>query len=299
MESLISQHWHLAWMAAALFLIAYLGSPRHGGRMAFRRVRSLLRQSLDKRRYTQLHDLLLPTGGGTERADHLVVSRFGVFIIVSEHRPGVLAGGESQEHWKQTRFGRTRRWPNPLHRAKLQMEYLQRILGLPRKYFHALVAVTGQEKPVKGLPDQVLPVNRLLPFIRSRNEQLLTPEQADRLVKLVHENVLPRPRGFSRTAVAQILLALAVGAGVYFVYGDELRALATNLDERVERLAAPERFDETGERKSEQALFEDSLICASSPDTGRCACYEKSGEKADIEDARCLELAQRGSILKQ
>lgn len=299
MEAAIPQYLHLAWMAAALFLIFYLGSPRHGGRMAYTRVRRLLRQSLDARRYTQFHDLLLPTGGGTERADHVVVSRFGIFIIVSEHRPGVISGGESQELWKQTRLGRNRRWPNPLYRAKLQMEDLQRVLGIPRKCFHLVVAVSGQDKPLKKVPERVLPMNRLLPFIRSKSDQLLTPEQSDRAVKALAESTVRPQRRISRTVMVQLALGLAVCIGVYIVFGDALRTVAADFDQWAERKASPEHFDEQGRRKSQQELFEDSLICAYSQDTGRCACYGEDGEPVELEFERCRDLAERGSVLKQ
>lgn len=299
MEFEFSQHWHLAWMIPAVMLIAYMGSPRHGGRMAFRRVKSVLEQSLDRRRFTQFHGIIVPTGGGTEALDHVLVSRHGVFVIVSEHRPGSLKGGESQERWTQKRFGRVRRWPNPLYRAKLQMETLQKILAIPRDRFHLVVALSGQDKVPADLPRQVLAVDRLVPFLESQAEQRLTPEQADRAVKALGESRLGAAKTMSRTAIARLALAVAVIVGIWFVYGDELCAFFSDFNENVERLAAPERFDETGQRKSEQQLFEESLICAYSADTMRCACYRDSGEKVDIEFERCRELAERGSVLTQ
>lgn len=286
-------------MLAAIFAIAYLGSPRHGGRMAHTRVRRLLRRSLDKARYTQFHDLVLPTGGGTARADHIVVSRFGIFVIASERRPGALAGGESQELWQQRRFGRLTRFPNPLYRAKLQMEYLQRILGIPRKYFQLVVAIDGQERISDKLPGRVVTVDRLMPWIRAQTDQLMSSEQADYVVKVINDQALEGRRGISRTAVAQMVLAAAVAVGVFVVYGDELRSLADHFDERVERLAAPERFDAQGQRKSEREIYEESLTCAWSADTGRCACYEPDGDKVEMALDACRALAERGSILKQ
>lgn len=299
MDTAFSQHWHLAWIIPALFLIAYLGSPRHGGRMAYRRVKRLLEQSLDRRRFTQFHGIVLPTGGGTEALDHVLVSRHGIFVIVSEHRPGSLSGGESQEVWKQKRFARTQRWPNPLYRAKLQMETLQRILGIPRDRFRLVVVLSGQDKVSKDLPRQVLAVDRLVPFLESKVEKPLTPEQADKVAEMLRENRLGARKSLSRTAVARLVLAVAVIGGIWFVYGDDMRAFFSNFDENVERLAAPERFDEHGQRKSEEQLFEESLICAFSADTMRCSCYQEGGEKVAIEFERCRELAERGSVLKQ
>ena len=299
MDTTFSQHWHLAWILPALFLIAYLGSPRHGGRMAYRRVKRLLEHSLDRRRFTQFHGMVLPTGGGTEALDHVLVSRHGIVVIVSEHRPGSLSGGESQELWKQERFGRTRRWPNPLYRAKLQMETLQRLLEIPRDRFHLVVVLSGQDKVSKDLPRQVLAADRLVPFVESKVEQLLTPEQADKVVEKLKESRLGAGKSWSRTAVARLALGVAVIGGIWFVYGDDLRSFFSNFDENVERRAAPQRFDERGERKSEEQLFEESLTCAFSTDTMRCSCYQVGGEKVEIEFERCRELAERGSVLKQ
>jgi len=294
-----AQHWNLEWMIAAVFLIVYLGSPRQRGQIAWRRVKRLLEQSLDRRRYTQFHDLTLPTGGGSERLDHVLVSRFGVVILASEHRPGKLSGGEAQEFWKQTHLGRAHRWPNPLHNIRLQMETLQNLLDIPRDRIHLAVILTGQESPLPKLPHQVLPLDRMLPFLRSKNDQLLTPEQADKVVEMINQKRLVTRPGISKQVVAQFALGLAVLAGLYFVYRDDIGDLLSDFDQRVERLAAPERFDTQGERKTEQQLFEESLVCAFSEDNMRCACYEKRGEKVEIEFSRCQDLAEQGSILKQ
>jgi hypothetical protein len=299
MESSVSQHWHLVWMISALFLIVYLGSPRHSSRRAFIRIKRLLEQSLDKRRFSQFHGITLPTGGGSEELDHVLVSSFGVFIIVSEFRPGEISGGESQEVWKHKRWGRMQRWPNPIHKAKLQMETLQRILDMPRGKFHLLVVLDGQGKPSPKWPRQLMTTGQLVPFLRSRTEQVLSPEQADRATKMIMEHQLPAKRGLSKTAVVRYALGLMVVTGVFLVYWDDLTRLAGNFDEQVEQLAAPERFDEQGERKSEQQIFEESLMCAFSEDTMRCSCYQKDGEKVEVELDLCRRLSERGSILKQ
>jgi hypothetical protein len=299
MDTILSPHWHLAWIIPAVLLIAYLGSPRHRGRRAFQRVRRLLRNSLDRRQYVQFHDIALPAGGGTVQIDHLLVSRFGIFIIVSEYRPGTIRGGESQELWKQRTLARSQDWPNPLHRAKLQMEALQRLLDYPRKCFQIFVAVDGQPVLGKEMPKEVVPASKLVELLRSRTQQVLTAEQADRASTAINNGLLPIVASNRRTRAAQLLLGIAVLAGVYLAYGQEILSFVNNFGERVEQLAASERFDEDGVRKSEQQIFEESLACAFSEDSMRCSCYRKGGEKVEIDAEKCRELAERGSILKQ
>lgn len=293
-----SQFWHLAWILPAVLAIVYLGSPRHAGQMTFRRVKRLLEHSLDGRRFSQFHGLVLPTGGGKELLDHVVVSRSGISVIVSEDFKGKVRGGESQEFWREERFGKVRQRPNPLVRARLQMETLQGLLELPREYFQLMVAVEGQQNLSSNLPGQVVSVERLADRIKTRSTERFTAEQADGVVRRIEEKRLSGG-GRRGTLAAQLALGAAVLLGVYVVYGPDLRAVMSDFDGRLERLSAPERFDEQGRRKSEQTLFEESLNCAYSSDTARCACYGKDGEKVEIELSKCRDLAERGSILKQ
>lgn len=299
MESVFSPHWHLVWMAAALFLMAYIGSPRQQGRIAYRQVRRLLEQALERSRYSQFHSISLPAGGGTQDFDHVVVSRNGIFVIVSEYRPGQIKGGESQEFWKQWRFGGARTWPNPVYRAKIQMETLEKLLGFPRSRFHVVVAVGGQKPPLKGLPGQVMLTSEVARFIRSKADPLLSPEQAEAAAAKIRAAMIERSRGSRLATITRLALAVAVAVGVYSVYGDTLRSFFSDFENRIEQLAAPERFDEAGQRKTEQEVFEESLICAFSEDSMRCSCYHKGGEKVEIGLAKCREIAERGSILKQ
>jgi hypothetical protein len=50
--------------------------------------------------------------------------------------------------------------------------------------------------------------------------------------------------------------------GVLLVYGDDIRKLAGGFESQVDRWANPEQFHESGTPKSEQQLFEESVVCA-------------------------------------
>jgi hypothetical protein len=179
------------------------------------------------------------------------------------------------------------------------MEALQRLLDYPRKCFHILVVIDGQPRLPKDPPKEVVTVSGLIPRIRSLSQQVLTPEQADRAARGIEEWRLPGPGRNRKTLAVQLALGIAVVAGVYFAYGSQLKSFVGNFDERIEQLAAPERFDQAGTRKSEEEIFEESLVCAFSADSMRCSCYQKGGENVEVEPSKCRELAERGSILKQ
>jgi len=43
---------------------------------------------LPKEQYTVLHNITLPTDDGTTQIDHIVVSRFGVFVVETKNMKG-------------------------------------------------------------------------------------------------------------------------------------------------------------------------------------------------------------------
>jgi len=98
--------------------------------------------------------------------------------------------------------------------------------------------------------------------------------------------------------VLTVLLA-GMALGLYLAYHDDLARFFEQQSLNSQMRDDPASFHPDGRRKTEIERWEDSLRCAYSPDTNRCACYEPDGGKVDIEWSRCRDLAERGSVLKQ
>jgi len=301
MNGLPSVFLHLIWVIPLIFLIAYIGSPRFRGTMGQSRVRRLLSAMLQRNQYTILNDVTIPSGGGTVQIDHLVISQFRIFVIETVFRRGLISGSEFQDRWKQHRHGRFTRFDNPLHQNYLRIQALERLLQLPESRFYSIVVFAGH-KGFKGkAPPHVVPVEKLIPLIRKRNEKLLSPEKAGQALKIIEEARLGARKAFpgdpwSWLRLALVVLLLVAG---WFAFGGEVQNQIDRFEERVEMRSAPEKFQSDGRRKSEQELWEDSLVCAYSADSGRCACYEPDGSKVDLKPGKCKSLSERGSILYQ
>jgi hypothetical protein len=231
----------------------------------------------------------------------VVVSKFGIFVIESHYVRGWISGGEFQERWKQGLLRGALRFDNPMHRNRLQVEALQSLLGYPSSVFHPVVVLAGQKGFKSRLPDNVLAPENLLAHMRRKTRHLLTPEQADRAIRVIGEARLREPGGLVVRPVAllRLFLLLAVVVGAWFAFRDDIARLGEDLRHRAERQAAPEQFHPDGRRKTDRELWEDSLICAYSADTGRCSCYDPTGSRVELEAALCRELAERGSVLRQ
>jgi len=53
---------------------------------------------LDKRIYTLLKNVTLPTADGTTQIDHVIVSRYGVFVIETKNMKGWIFGSAQQKN---------------------------------------------------------------------------------------------------------------------------------------------------------------------------------------------------------
>ena len=292
---------HTLWIIPLVLLIVFLVSPRFRGDIAETRVRRILASGLEKNRYTLLNDLTLPSGGGTVHIDHLVVSRFGIFVIESQYVRGWISGGEFQQRWKRKNWRRSALFDNPAHRNALQAEAVANLLKIPAARLHPMVVLVGQKGFKSAMPANVLPPEKLIAAIRKKAQHLLDAEQADRALVLIDSARL-RPGGpahFSKLSVIRFLLFITLMAGVFFAFRDDLRDTYHALQEGGKSGSASEQFHADGTVKSEKELWEDSLVCAYSADTGRCACYDPDGARVDLDDSKCRSLAERGSILKQ
>ena len=292
---------HLAWIVPLLLLFFFLSSPRYRGDIAETRVRRQLAAGLERNRFTVFNDVVLPVGGGTIRINHVVVSRLGIHVIESRYVRGWISGTEVQERWQQHALGHSTRFDNPMHRNRQQVEALQRLLDYPSAVFHPLVALVGLKGFKKRPPENVLAAESLLGRIRGSTRQLLSPEQADHAIRMIGDSRLSPAGGrLSRPVnLLRLLLLLVLLVGVYLAFRDDFPRLVAEWERRAEQRAEPELFRPDGSRKSERELWEDSLVCAYSVDTGRCACYEPGGARADLPLAECRALAERGSVLKQ
>jgi hypothetical protein len=298
MEAVQPMLYHLLWIVPLVLLVFFLSSPRFRGDIAESRVRRILGTGLDKSRYTVFHHLVLPAGAGKVVIDHVVVSKFGIFVIESVYARGWVSGTSVQAQWKMKSSGKTTLFDNPSHRNKLQQDALERLLGLPGSRFHGLVVMTGHKGFKTERPDRVLDAEKLIPWMRRKGQMLLSTDEAERVVQALNRSHLAS-RPSRRWAIVRAALVVLLLGGAYLSFRDDIGRIVADWKHRSEIKSSPADYHADGTAKTERERWEDSLICAYSVDTGRCACYDRDGVRAKLEPGKCQELAERGSVLKQ
>ena len=290
---------HLLWMVPLVVAIGYIGSPRFRGTMGEDRVRRLLSAGLPSSQYTVFYSVVIPSGGGTRRIPHLVVSQFGVFVICALHRSGRITGTRVQDLWSQTSWGRKKRFNNPVYQNELSVQALERLLGQSGIWSHSMIALTSDCSFTGERPAEVIPVGKLVPAIRHQGRKMLEPAACHEILRTIKENRIESKssRLSSRWRILRWLLLVVFVASCWWVFGKELGPVIKSFSDQIVHSSGSARKPSEQSETSSTSVPEPALICAYSSDTDRCVCYDKSGESVRVEKNQCRNLAEEGSLL--
>ncbi len=146
---------------------------------------------LDASVYKAVNNVTLETANGTTQIDHVLVSRFGVFVVEAKNYQGWIFGGVEQAQWTQSLPGGAKfRFQNPLRQNYRHIKALADFLNLPEDRFHSVVMFWGEAEFKTEMPPNVLTTG-YTSFIKSKTEPLFTDAEVDLIVEAVKTGMLP------------------------------------------------------------------------------------------------------------
>lgn len=127
---------------------------------------------LDKSIYTVLNDIVLNIDGMSCKIDHIVVSKYGVFVIKTKYYKGYVIGSKKDVQWL-TRFNMRKSYvPNPIMENAVYVKRVCDLLGLDEtKVFNIVcvpdvcrIEVRGVKELVKygGLTSKIMMHNEVV-----------------------------------------------------------------------------------------------------------------------------------------
>jgi len=162
------------------------------GWLGERRVRKLIAKQLDAETYSYLHDVTLPTEDGTTQIDHIIVSKFGIFVIETKNMGGWIFGGAADPKWTQTFRNKRNSFQNPLRQNYKHTKELDALLGIGEDKIFSIVVFTGNAEFKTEMPDNVMPGQRLVRYIRSKNIVLLSESDLQKVLRKINGSMLER-----------------------------------------------------------------------------------------------------------
>lgn len=131
-------------------------TPERKGARGERHVHGSLASVLDKTDYRVFSDVILPTRSATTQVDHIVLSRFGIFVIETKNMSGWIFGSLDQAKWTQVlKGGKKRQFQNPINQNRGHVRAVKRVLGVDERTLHNFVVFVGSAEPKTQMPEQV------------------------------------------------------------------------------------------------------------------------------------------------
>ena len=139
-------------------------------------IRKALTKNFTGSGYHLLNNITLPLlEEGTTQIDHILLSKYGIFVIESKHYSGWIFANASQPTWTQVIYHYKQRFQNPLRQNYKHIKAVQKILDfIPRENIHSLVAFTGSAEFKTEQPVGVFYIDGLIQHIEQFTTDVIT-----------------------------------------------------------------------------------------------------------------------------
>lgn len=136
---------------------------------------------LDKNQYHLFKNVTLPTEEGTTQIDHVIVSRYGVFVIETKNMKGWIFGDPRHKTWTQKIYRHTSKFQNPLQQNYKHTQTLRSALKLETDKIFSLVVFVGDSSFKSPMPDNVVYAGGYIRFIKSKTRPILTDSEVEHI----------------------------------------------------------------------------------------------------------------------
>ena len=139
------------------------------------RVSSLLRAHFTPPHYHLLNHVTIRLDDGTTQIDHILVSRFGVFVIETKHFSGWIFGSAADTKWTQVYFRMKSRFQNPILQNFRHICAVRDLLDfLPPGAIKSLVVFSGDAEFKTPLPEGVTTIDGLVEWLEDQKVEVMS-----------------------------------------------------------------------------------------------------------------------------
>jgi len=186
-NQIIGVLWFLIPLA---ILAAILKSPWFKGVAGEFIVNISAKMMLNKDEYHLIKNVMVPTEDGTTQIDHIIVSKYGIFVVETKNMKGWIFGNQNQNIWTQKIYKHSIKFQNPLYQNYKHVKTIQSLLGLNDQQVHSVVVFVGESTFKTEMPENVTYGFGYIRFIKSKNKLVLAQSEVDEIVRKIEEGRL-------------------------------------------------------------------------------------------------------------
>jgi hypothetical protein len=128
--------------------------------------------------YHLMNHVTVRMSDGTTQVDHVLVSRFGVFVIETKDYKGWIFANPMQVKWTQVLFHLKFKFQNPIFQNARHVRAVQDLLDfLPPAVIKSVVVFTGEATFKTDIPDGVFSISGFTDYLRGQTVEVISPNR--------------------------------------------------------------------------------------------------------------------------
>jgi len=128
--------------------------------------------------YHLMNHVTIRMEDGTTQVDHILVSRFGVFVIETKDFSGWIFANAADATWTQVLFRWRSKFQNPIFQNKRHVRAVQGLLdSLPPEAVKSIVVFAGDAEFKTETPQGVIAIGQLAEYLRQHTDVIMSPNR--------------------------------------------------------------------------------------------------------------------------
>ncbi|WP_197463738.1 nuclease-related domain-containing protein [Desulfuromonas sp. DDH964] len=125
--------------------------------------------------YHLMNHVTLQLKDGTTQVDHILISRFGVFVIETKHYKGWIFANANSANWTQVLFNFRFKFQNPIIQNRRHVRAVEDLLDfLPPGIIKSVVVFTGEAHFKTEVPQGVFYLSGLIEYLREQTAEVMS-----------------------------------------------------------------------------------------------------------------------------
>jgi restriction system protein len=159
---------------------------------------------LDKQKYHVIKNVTLPTEDGSTQIDHIIVSRYGVFVVETKNMKGWIFGGLNYKTWTQKIYKHSSKFQNPLYQNHKHVKILESLLKLNDQQIFSVVVFVGDSTFKTEMPENVTYKRGYTRYIKSKTQVVLTEPEVKEITSKIESGRLTQTFKTNREHVKHV-----------------------------------------------------------------------------------------------
>jgi hypothetical protein len=194
-----------AWYLIPIFIFAVIiKSAWFKGVLGEWQVNLLIKFFLNKNEYHLIKNVTLPTDDGTTQIDHIIISKYGIFVVETKNMKGWIFGSPTQKQWTQQIFKHKSKFQNPLHQNYKHVKTLEACLNSKNDSIFSVIIFIGDSTFKTKMPENVRFARGGIEFIKSKTEIVFNGDEVTNVIEQIESGRLERSYKTNRQHVKHV-----------------------------------------------------------------------------------------------